>query len=134
VASVATKLADTCGSEIGKAYGKSTFLITNFQAVPAGTEGAVSLEGTIASIGGSLAISLIALLVELISVDELWIVTIASFVAVNLESLIGATLQTRYGWLTNEVVNAINTAIGAVGAILLKILIGQFQQNHFFIN
>lgn len=42
VASLATKLADTFASEIGKAYGKTTFLITTFQRVEPGTEGAVS--------------------------------------------------------------------------------------------
>ena len=46
-ASFAAKLADTVSSEVGKAYGRQTFLITTFQPVPAGTEGAVSLEGSL---------------------------------------------------------------------------------------
>ncbi|MCZ8188921.1 MAG: DUF92 domain-containing protein, partial [Microcystis sp. LE19-338.1B] len=50
VASFSTKLADTTASEVGKAYGKTTYLITNFKSVPRGTEGAVSLEGTIAGL------------------------------------------------------------------------------------
>lgn len=55
VASLATKLADTFASEIGKAYGKTTFLITTFERVQPGTEGAISLEGTLAAlVGGSL--------------------------------------------------------------------------------
>ena len=40
----------------------------------------------------------------------------AAFVATNLESVIGATLQAKFDWLTNEVVNIINTLIGAVTA------------------
>jgi uncharacterized protein (TIGR00297 family) len=47
-ASFASKLADTTSSEIGKAYGRTTYLITTLQRVPRGTEGAVSLEGTAA--------------------------------------------------------------------------------------
>ena len=43
-ASFAAKLADTFGSEIGKRYGKNTFLITTFKKVRQGTEGAISLE------------------------------------------------------------------------------------------
>ena len=39
VASLATKLADTFASEIGKAYGKTTFLITTLERVEPGTEG-----------------------------------------------------------------------------------------------
>jgi uncharacterized membrane protein len=42
---------------------------------------------------------------------------IAAFIATNLESVIGATLQEQYDWLTNEVVNGINTAIGAIVAV-----------------
>lgn len=41
VASLATKLSDTTASEIGKAYGKTTYLITTLRQVPRGTEGAV---------------------------------------------------------------------------------------------
>ncbi|CAN0409503.1 unnamed protein product, partial [Ectocarpus sp. 13 AM-2016] len=40
-----------------QAYGKHTFLITTFKPVPAGTEGAVSLEGTLAGVVGSVIIS-----------------------------------------------------------------------------
>lgn len=119
VASISTKLSDTCASEIGKAYGKRTFLITNFQPVPPGTEGAISLEGTLAGIVGSLAIAGVGWGLHLIQGGDVFICALASFVATNLESLIGATLQNQYPWLTNEVVNGINTAIGAVVAVIL---------------
>jgi uncharacterized membrane protein len=33
--------------------------------------------------------------------------------------LIGATLQEKYDWLTNELVNGINTTIGAAIAVLV---------------
>ncbi|MGL5033200.1 MAG: TIGR00297 family protein [Microcystaceae cyanobacterium] len=119
VASFSTKLSDTIASEIGKAYGKSTFLITSFQPVPRGTEGAVSLEGTIAGVFGSLIIALLAWGLGLINLAGVAECGIAAFVATNLESVIGATLQHRFVWLTNELVNVINTAIGASGAIAL---------------
>jgi uncharacterized protein (TIGR00297 family) len=127
VASLSTKLADTCASEIGKAYGKTTFLITTFQPVAAGTEGAVSLEGTLAGIFGSIVLALIGVGVGEISLpwDLLWCV-VAAFVATNIESLIGATLQNKYNWLTNEVVNGINTAIGAIVAITLAAIAQNF--------
>ncbi|MGD1901227.1 MAG: TIGR00297 family protein [Geitlerinemataceae cyanobacterium] len=116
-ASFATKLSDTTASEVGKAYGKRTFLITTLQPVPRGTEGAVSLEGTLAGVVGSLAIAAVAVAVGAIDgVGVLWC-AIAAFVATNAESVIGATVQEQFDWLTNEVVNGINTAIGAVVAI-----------------
>ncbi|KAF3888582.1 MULTISPECIES: TIGR00297 family protein [Nostocales] len=121
VASFSTKLSDTCASEVGKAYGKSTFLITTFQSVPRGTEGAVSLEGTLAGAVASLALALLGWGVGLIDLlGILWCV-LAAFIATNLESVIGATLQSRFNWLTNELVNIINTLIGAIAAIFFAV-------------
>ena len=127
IASLSTKLADTFASEIGKAYGQTTFLITSFQKVPRGTEGAISLEGTLASILGGLVLSLYAYkVVGLIpSIQSVGVSTLAAFLATMVESLIGATLQEREGmaWMSNEVVNFINTLIGAGIAIALGVVV-----------
>lgn len=126
VASLSTKLADTFASEIGKAYGKTTFLITSLQPVPRGTEGAISLEGTVASIVGGLLLSLYAYFIVglLPSVKGVAVSTFAAFIATMIESVIGATLQGKKGmrWMTNEVVNVINTMIGATIAMSLGVL------------
>ncbi|MBD2092851.1 TIGR00297 family protein [Microcoleus sp. FACHB-1515] len=122
VASISTKLSDTCASEVGKAYGKRTFLITTLQAVDRGTEGAVSLEGTIAGIVGSLVIAIVGWAVGLIDLTGIAICLVAAFVATNLESVIGATLQNQFDWLTNELVNILNTLIGASVAIAIALL------------
>jgi uncharacterized protein (TIGR00297 family) len=123
VASFSTKLSDTTASEVGKAYGKSTFLITTLKPVPRGTEGAISLEGTLAGIVGSLLIAVLAWGLGMIDLSGMGLCAIAAFIATNIESLIGATLQNQWDWLTNEVVNGINTFIGAAIAIFLGILI-----------
>ncbi|MBE8998512.1 TIGR00297 family protein [Nostoc sp. LEGE 12447] len=120
VASFSTKLADTTASEVGKAYGKSTFLITTLKPVPRGTEGAVSLEGTLAGIVASVAIAFVGWGVGLIDLLGVAWCVLAAFIATNLESVIGATLQSKYTWLTNEVVNIFNTLIGAIAAVLLS--------------
>ena len=117
VASLATKLSDTFASEIGKAYGTTPYLITTFKAVAPGTEGAVSLEGTAAGVVGSLIIAGYAVAVGLVGASAVVPCLIAAFVATNIESLIGATMQG--GWMTNEVVNFINTLIGAAVGIAL---------------
>lgn len=122
VASFATKLSDTTASEVGKAYGKRTFLITTLQPVPAGTEGAVSLEGTIAGVLGSAIIAVVGWATGLISVLGILLCLVAAFIATNLESVIGATLQEKLPWLTNELVNIVNTTIGAIAAILLALI------------
>ncbi|NJL78157.1 MAG: TIGR00297 family protein [Richelia sp. RM2_1_2] len=118
VASFCTKLSDTCASEVGKAYGKRTFLITTLQPVSRGTEGAISLEGTVAGIFASVVLAILGWSLSLIDVwGILWCV-LAAFIATNLESVIGATLQSRWQWLTNELVNVLNTLIGAASAML----------------
>jgi len=127
VASLATKLADTFASEIGKAYGKTTFLITTLKPAERGAEGAISLEGTLASIVGGFLLSVYAyLVVGLIpSVAGVGIATFAAFAGTMIESLIGATLQEKEGfeWMTNEVVNFFNTLIGAAIAMSLGVLV-----------
>ena len=55
-AAVATAAADTCSSEVGKAYGRRTFMITTLRPAAPGTEGAVSLEGTLGGLAGALAV------------------------------------------------------------------------------
>ncbi len=121
VASFSTKLSDTVASEVGKAYGKRTFLITTLKPVSPGTEGAVSLEGTLAGILASAIIAVVGWTVGLVANVGILYCMVAAFIATNLESLIGATLQEKFDFLTNEVVNIINTFFGAViaGLILL---------------
>jgi len=126
VASLSTKLADTFASEIGKAYGKTTFLITTLARVEPGTEGAVSAEGTAAAVVGGFLLSLYGYAVGLIgSPGAVAVSTVAAFLATNVESLIGATLQEKKGfeWMTNEVVNFFNTLIGAGIAIAGGVLV-----------
>ena len=117
VASLSTKLSDTSATEIGKAYGQRTFLITTLQPVPRGTEGAVSLEGTAAGIVASLALAALAWAIGLISPGGVGICAIAAFGATTVESLIGATIEEKFGWLTHDLVNIINTTVGAILAI-----------------
>lgn len=119
VASLSTKLSDTSATEIGKAYGRRTFLITTLQPVPPGTEGAVSLEGTLAGVVGSLILSIAAWGMGFIPILGIVICAIAAFVATTIESLIGATIEDKLPGLTHDVVNIINTLIGAVVAIAL---------------
>ncbi len=119
VASLSTKLSDTTATEIGKAYGKKTFLITTLKPVPRGTEGAVSLEGTLAGIAASVAIASLGWVIGIISwLGIVWCV-IAAFIATTIESLIGATIEAKIGWLTHDLVNILNTVIGAIVAIFL---------------
>ena len=119
VSSMATKLSDTFASEVGKAFGKTTYLVTTLRRVPRGTEGAVSLEGTAAGILGSLLLAGLGVGLDLIGSEQVIACLIAAFIANFAESYIGATAQDKVPWLTNELVNLINTSIGAAVTILI---------------
>lgn len=122
VASFATKLSDTSASEVGKAYGKRTFLITTFKPVPRGTEGAVSLEGTLAGFIGSLILATVGLSVGLITPMGIVWCAIAAFIATNIESVLGATVEDKIPFYPHHTINIINTTIGAIAAMVLAIV------------
>ena len=74
------------------------YLITTFKRVPRGTEGAVSLEGTLAGVVGSLALGAAGVAAGLVAGRAgLALCAAAALVATTCESLIGATAQGRCG-------------------------------------
>ena len=111
-AAVATAAADTCSSEIGKAYGRRTFLITTLRPVPPGTEGAISLEGTLGGFAGGALVAAVGAIGGLYSWPAAGLVAIAGLLGSLAESVIG-TVAERNGWLDNDLLNALNTALGA---------------------
>jgi uncharacterized protein (TIGR00297 family) len=111
----ATAAADTASSEIGQLLGRRTFLITNFKPVPKGTEGAVSLEGTLAGIVASLLIAALGALVGFYDWIGVVPVVVAAFIGTTFESIVGAMLEKRQ-LLDNEALNFLNTLVGAVAA------------------
>ncbi|XP_039059297.1 protein VTE6, chloroplastic-like [Hibiscus syriacus] len=129
VASFCTKLSDTVSSEIGKAYGKTTYLVTDFRIVLRGTEGAVSLEGTVAGFLASVLLACIGCLLGEISVPEVLICVIASQIANLGESIIGSSFQGKEGfrWLNNDAVNVINISIGCILAVLMQQILQNWQ-------
>ncbi|KAK4794242.1 hypothetical protein SAY86_012236 [Trapa natans] len=122
VASFCTKLSDTVSSEIGKAYGKTTYLVTTFKVVPRGTEGAISLEGTAAGLLASICLAFASYLLQEINVAEAVICVLAAQIANLGESIIGAAFQDKEGfrWLNNDAVNIINITMGSIFAILME--------------
>lgn len=118
----ATALADTLGSEIGQLWGRRTFLVTSLKPVPRGTDGAISLEGTLAGVLGA---ALVAGLGHLAGFYPAWgiaVVTVAAILGSLLESVALASLEKR-GLLDNEAVNFLNTLIGALLAAALAVLV-----------
>lgn len=113
VASLATAGSDTVASEVGKAYGRTTWSLVTWRRVAPGTTGAASLEGTLAGTLSAAAIAWAAASWGLIPPALVPVIAAAATLASFVEGLLGATLEAR-GILNNDTLNAVNAAIGAL--------------------
>lgn len=136
---IAVANADTWATELGVLSLATPRLITTFRAAPAGSSGAVSAVGTLASVAGALLVSALAALVETRWLTALWALTLAGLAGSLLDSILGATVQGVYRcpacgreterqvhgcgsatewvrgwpWLGNDLVNLLSTVVGA---------------------
>jgi uncharacterized protein (TIGR00297 family) len=111
--------SDTVASEIGKAWGRTTWLIAPLRRVAPGTSGAISLEGTAAGVIGACALAAIAWAVGIVPRAAIPPVVAAATIASFIESGLGATLE-RPGVLNNDALNFINTGVAAFAAVMIS--------------
>ncbi len=107
VAAVATALADTMASEVGKASDR-VYLITNFRRVKPGISGGVSVKGEIACLAGVAITAALALALQIVDLNVAVIAAVTAFLGVHIDSVLGATLEEK-GYLTNSAVNFLAT-------------------------
>jgi uncharacterized protein (TIGR00297 family) len=118
VASFATALMDTVSSEIGQVYGRYPVLPTTGETVPIGTEGAISMEGTMAGLFAAFVLAVAAWAVRAIPAVAIPVILIAAFVATGAESVIGAFTRPQFTW-KNELLNFGNTLAGGLVALFI---------------
>jgi len=116
VAALVAGSSDTVSSEIGKAFGRRTWLVTSLRRVPAGTSGAISSEGTLAGAAAAVLLSGIAAMLGLVTMTLVMPIAIAALAAALVESVLGSTLEPR-GVLNNDLLNFITTAVAALLAV-----------------
>ena len=118
VTALAAGASDTVASEVGKAWGRQTYLFPTLRPVRPGTSGAVSLEGTAAGLVSALALSGLGGALGLIQGNALWFATIGATIGAFVESGLGSTLEPG-GVLDNDMLNFINTGAAAAAAVAL---------------
>ncbi len=118
-AALSEAAADTVSSEVGQAFGEKARLITTWASVPAGTNGAVSLTGTLAGIAAAMIVSSVCVFSGLLPRPWLVIALGAAILGTVADSLLGAWLERR-GVLNNDSVNFLSTAVAALAAYWLS--------------
>ncbi|MDR0888000.1 MAG: DUF92 domain-containing protein [Candidatus Methanoplasma sp.] len=113
VSTLTVAAADTLASEVG-VKDRKVWLITNFKRVKRGTNGGVSVLGTIAAIVASVITAIIGWLIIYGGIDVYVIVPILMGILGSvLDSVFGATLETR-GIISKYVNNGSTALIGAL--------------------
>ena len=116
VASLGAAFADTAESEIGQLFSRTPRLITTLQKVPPGTDGAVSLPGTLAGAGAAGLTAVLGLALGMLETPApALLVATAAFLGTVADSLIGG-LSSRAG---NELTNVLCTFVAALLALIL---------------
>lgn len=119
--SLATAMSDTFSSELGVLLGEPR-LITNFETVPPGTDGGVTLLGTLIGAGGAAVVAVLSVLLLGIGPLGGLIVIVAGTIGMLVDSLLGATLEQR--WIGNQGVNLGATSSGAVVGVVMAVGLG----------
>ncbi|WP_313694604.1 DUF92 domain-containing protein [Halorarum halobium] len=118
--SVAAAMADTLSSEFGGLYDDPR-LVTTFERVEPGTDGAITWQGEVAGLAGAALVGGIA--ASLMSLGDplpaLVVVTLAGVVGMTVDSVLGATVEGES--LTNQTVNFLATLAGGLAGVALAV-------------
>jgi uncharacterized protein (TIGR00297 family) len=114
VAAMAEATADTVSSELGQVLGGSPRMITSLRRVPAGTDGAISLAGTLAgAVAAAMVVGVALVALPQLSRADAGVALAAGIAGTLVDSVLGAGPE-RWGWLNNDAVNALSTLAAAV--------------------
>ena len=118
LAALAESAADTVSSEVGQVLGGIPRMIITLRAVEPGTDGAISLLGTLAGTLTGAAVAAAGTFALAGGWEMFLIATAAGVFGLLFDSVLGATVERR-GWLNNDAVNFLSTAAASAFALAL---------------
>lgn len=137
VASIAAATSDTWATELGSGRNNRTYLITNLNQVSAGTDGGVSIKGTLGAMFGSAIVGALCwLLLNEINLMTAAIISITGFLGCFVDSYLGVKFQgsslnipflsnNENGTITvsNNIVNWLSTGSASILVLLITLII-----------
>lgn len=129
IAALSEAAADTVSSEIGQSLslslagrrGTHTRLLTTMRRVTPGTDGGISLFGTLAGITAAALIALAGTWALGGGLHFFYLSAAGGVFGLFFDSLLGATLEQK-GWLNNDMVNFLSTMAAALFVLLLLVV------------
>jgi uncharacterized protein (TIGR00297 family) len=121
MAALSEAAADTVSSEAGQAVAREARMIVNFRRAPIGTNGAISLEGTIAGCMAALVVAWVSTFSGVVAVRWAPVIAVAGIGGMFFDSMLGATFE-NHGAMGNDSVNFVSTVFAADMALITVLL------------
>ncbi len=117
MAALAEAAADTVSSELGQATARGAYLITDFRDVPIGTNGAISVEGTLSGCVAACIVAAVSAVLGLVAWQWTPLIALAGVGGMLLDSVMGATWENA-NKMGNDSVNFVSTVFAADVALI----------------
>ncbi len=112
IAALAEAAADTASSEIGQATARAAYMITDFREAPIGTNGAISVVGTLAGCVAACLVAWVSAFFQVVSWNWTPLIALAGIAGMFFDSVLGATWENS-GKMGNDAVNFVSTVFAA---------------------
>jgi uncharacterized protein (TIGR00297 family) len=123
IGALAEAAADTSSSECGEAASDTAFLVPHFRRVPAGSDGAITILGTMAGAVAAAVVAAVAAGLHVLPDSVAAVAGAAGIAGMLIDTVLGATLERR-GFMNNNAVNFSSTLASAVLAAALAAWMG----------
>ncbi len=122
MAAMAEAAADTVSSEIGQASSRRVYLIVGLRSVPIGTNGGISMAGTMSGIVAACLVAWVSAASAVVDWNWMPVIAIAGSSGMVFDSFLGATWENA-GRMGNNAVNFVSTVFAADIALLTGLFV-----------